>query len=132
MARPGRFVIPPDHHSLRVIRITRGTARAIEGAEQFRCFSSGDAAWRSAELVTFARRRRSTVSPSSTCWRKCSMKRIAEVTRRFVKDEEGIAVSEYGLLVGIVAVGLVAVVTAFKNQIGTWFTNITSQLTATK
>ncbi|HKG92541.1 MAG TPA: Flp family type IVb pilin [Gemmatimonadaceae bacterium] len=60
------------------------------------------------------------------------MKRIAEVTRRFVKDEEGIAVSEYGLLVGIVAVGLVAVVTAFKNQIGTWFTNITSQLTATK
>ena len=60
------------------------------------------------------------------------MKRIAEVTRRFLKDEEGIAVSEYGLLVGLVAVGLVAVLTVFRDNLKTWFGSITSQLTATK
>ena len=60
------------------------------------------------------------------------MKRISEVTRRFLKDEEGIAVSEYGLLVGLVAVGLVAVLTVFRDNLKTWFGNVTSQLTATK
>ena len=60
------------------------------------------------------------------------MKRISEVTRRFLKDEEGIAVSEYGLLVGLVAVGLVAVLTVFRDNLRTWFSGITSQLTATK
>lgn len=49
--------------------------------------------------------------------------------RRFLKDEGAIAVTEYGLLVALIAVALIAVVLLFGQQISSWFTSKTSQIT---
>jgi len=49
--------------------------------------------------------------------------------RKFLRSEEGIAVTEYGLLVALVAIALIAVVTIFGSQISSWFTAKTSQIT---
>ena len=58
------------------------------------------------------------------------MKRVVEIGRRLLREEDGIAVTEYGLLVSLVAVGLIAVLTTFRTQLAAWFTRVTSQLTA--
>ena len=42
---------------------------------------------------------------------------------------EGIAVTEYGLLVALVAVLLIGVVTLFGSSIRSWFADKTSQIT---
>ena len=49
--------------------------------------------------------------------------------RRFLKADEAIAVTEYGLLIALVAIALIAVVTIFGSNIAVWFTNKTSQIT---
>jgi Flp pilus assembly pilin Flp len=49
--------------------------------------------------------------------------------RRFLKNDSAIAVTEYGLLVALIAVALIAVVLLFGQNISTWFTNKTSQIT---
>ena len=41
--------------------------------------------------------------------------------KRFVGDESGIAVTEYGLLVALIAILLIAVVSLFGSQISSWF-----------
>jgi Flp pilus assembly pilin Flp len=41
------------------------------------------------------------------------MDRIRTLARKFVKSDEGIAVTEYGLLIALVAVLLIGVVTIF-------------------
>ena len=55
------------------------------------------------------------------------MKRVMDVGRRFLREEDGIAVTEYGMLVAVVAVGLLIVVKAFRDDLKTWFTNATKQ-----
>jgi pilus assembly protein Flp/PilA len=57
------------------------------------------------------------------------MKSFRLAARRFVRSEDGIAVTEYGLLVALVAIALIAVVTLFGSQISTWFEAKTSQIT---
>jgi Flp pilus assembly pilin Flp len=49
--------------------------------------------------------------------------------RRFIKSDRAIAVTEYGLLVALIAVALIAVVLLFGQNISTWFTAKTSQIT---
>ena len=49
--------------------------------------------------------------------------------KKFFRSEEGIAVTEYGLLVALIAVALIAVVLVFGQNISTWFTTKTSQIT---
>ena len=49
--------------------------------------------------------------------------------RTFFKNEEAIAVTEYGLLVALIAIALIAVVTLFGNQISSWFSRKTGQIT---
>jgi pilus assembly protein Flp/PilA len=62
------------------------------------------------------------------------MNRMMQGVRRFLRDDEGAAIAEYGLLLAIVAVGLIAILTAFRNDIATWWNgmreNITAQPTA--
>jgi len=58
------------------------------------------------------------------------MDRIRTQIRTFVKGEEGIAVTEYGLLIALVAILLIGVVTLFGSQIGSWFSAKTSQITS--
>ena len=49
--------------------------------------------------------------------------------RRFLADDSGIAVTEYGLLVALVAVLLIGVVTIFGSSIKSWFADRTSTIT---
>jgi Flp pilus assembly pilin Flp len=51
--------------------------------------------------------------------------------RRFGRDDSGIAVTEYGLLIAsLVAVLLIGVVTIFGSSIASWFANKTNKLTS--
>lgn len=50
--------------------------------------------------------------------------------RRFLRDDTGIAVTEYGLLIALVAVLLIGVVTIFGSSISSWFANKTNTLTS--
>lgn len=59
------------------------------------------------------------------------MKRIVTQVREFVRDEDGAAVAEYGLLLAIVAVGMITVLTAFRDNLRTWWNGLRDQLTAT-
>ena len=58
------------------------------------------------------------------------MNRIRQAIRQFVKGEEGIAVTEYGLLVALVAVLLIGVVTIFGSSIKSWFAARTASITS--
>jgi len=58
------------------------------------------------------------------------MDRIRTLARKFVKSDEGIAVTEYGLLIALVAVLLIGVVTIFGNSISSWFANKTNKITS--
>jgi pilus assembly protein Flp/PilA len=49
--------------------------------------------------------------------------------RDFIRSESGIAVTEYALLVALVAMLLVAVVTVFGTKISSWFTKKTNSIT---
>ena len=55
------------------------------------------------------------------------MKRVLEVGRRFLNEEDGIAVTEYGMLVAIVAVGLLLVVKTFRTNLSDWFKETTDK-----
>jgi len=41
--------------------------------------------------------------------------------KRFVRDESGIAVTEYGLLVALIAILLIGVVSVLGSQMSSWF-----------
>ena len=49
--------------------------------------------------------------------------------RRLLVQDEGIAITEYGLLVALIALAVVAVLTVFGAQISSWFAAKTSQVT---
>jgi Flp pilus assembly pilin Flp len=55
------------------------------------------------------------------------MKRVLEIGRRFVQEDDGIAVTEYGMLIAIVGVGLVLVVKTFKTTLADWFKTTTDK-----
>ena len=57
------------------------------------------------------------------------MARMKAVTR-FIKSDEGIAVTEYGLLVALVAVLLIGVVSIFGSSIKSWFAARTASITS--
>ena len=58
------------------------------------------------------------------------MDRIRSLARKLVKSDEGIAVTEYGLLIALVAVLLIGVVTIFGSSISSWFANKTNKITS--
>jgi Flp pilus assembly pilin Flp len=49
---------------------------------------------------------------------------------RFLRDDSAIAVTEYGLLIALVAVLMIGVVAAFGEAIKSWFAAKTSQITS--
>ena len=61
--------------------------------------------------------------------RAIRMRRLAAEMRAFVRSDEGIAVTEYGLLVALIAVLLIGVVTVFGSSIKSWFADRTSTIT---
>ena len=59
------------------------------------------------------------------------MNRILNGVRRFIREDDGAAIAEYGLLLAIVAVGLIAILTAFRDDIATWWNGMRERVTAT-
>ncbi len=57
------------------------------------------------------------------------MHRFIAGARKFVRSDEGIAVTEYGLLVALIAVLLIGVVSIFGSSIKSWFAARTSTIT---
>lgn len=49
---------------------------------------------------------------------------------RFVADESGQGLTEYALIIALVAVALIATLVLFRNSIGRVFTNATTKLNA--
>ena len=49
---------------------------------------------------------------------------------KFLKDEEGASMAEYALLVGLIAVALIAAITAFRGSIIATFNRVTAALNA--
>jgi Flp pilus assembly pilin Flp len=49
--------------------------------------------------------------------------------KKFLRSQDGIAVTEYGLLIALVAIALIAVVTIFGSNIASWFDRKTQQIT---
>ncbi len=58
------------------------------------------------------------------------MRKLLATARRFARDEAGIAVTEYGLLIALVAVLLIGVVTIFGSSIASWFAAKTNSITS--
>lgn len=50
--------------------------------------------------------------------------------RLFWNDEKGIAITEYGLLIALIAVLLIGVVSVFSSAISSWFADKTNKVTS--
>ena len=57
------------------------------------------------------------------------MSRALVASRKFLRADQAIAVTEYGLLVALVAILLIGVVSIFGSGITSWFAARTSQIT---
>jgi len=53
---------------------------------------------------------------------------MMSIIKKLLKDESGQAMSEYGLVLGIVAVAVIAALTGLREQITGLFTSITSEI----
>ena len=56
------------------------------------------------------------------------MNRLKSLTKSFIQEQDGAVVTEYGMLIVIVVLGLSVVLVAFRGRIGTWFNNIATNL----
>jgi pilus assembly protein Flp/PilA len=59
------------------------------------------------------------------------MNRMMQGVRRFIREDDGAAIAEYGLLLAIVAVGLIVILTAFRNEIAVWWNGMRRDIVAT-
>jgi pilus assembly protein Flp/PilA len=53
---------------------------------------------------------------------------MKDLIQRFWSDDSGQGLAEYALILGLVAVGLVLVLTAFRNEIGNVINSVTLEL----
>jgi len=60
------------------------------------------------------------------------MKRVLELGRRFLREEDGATTTEYGLLVALIAVLLVTAMTGLKNAIAGAFNRAAQALNDAK
>jgi pilus assembly protein Flp/PilA len=56
------------------------------------------------------------------------MNRMTKGVRRFLREDDGAAIAEYGLLLAIVAVGMIGILTAFRDEIGEWWARLRTEL----
>lgn len=57
------------------------------------------------------------------------MRRIAALAQTFVRDEDGAALAEYGILVAFIAIVAITAVTFFGNKISAKFSTYATTLT---
>ena len=58
------------------------------------------------------------------------MGRLTAIVRRFSTTDDAIAVTEYGLLIALVAILMIGVVTVFGSSIKSWFAARTASITS--
>jgi Flp pilus assembly pilin Flp len=56
------------------------------------------------------------------------MKRVQEIGRRFIREENGASTTEYGLLIAFIAIAVIAVVKPFRDEVVKLFTDTTAEL----
>ncbi|MFL5578352.1 MAG: Flp family type IVb pilin [Gemmatimonadaceae bacterium] len=56
------------------------------------------------------------------------MKVLAATIRSFVKEEEGIAASEYALMLGLIALLLFVVIRVFGRNLSTYWNNVNTSV----
>ena len=56
------------------------------------------------------------------------MKVLAAAVRSFVKEEEGIAASEYALMLGLIALLLFIIIRVFGQNLSTYWNNVNSSV----
>ena len=59
-----------------------------------------------------------------------TVRRIPVSVERFWNGEEGIAITEYGLLIALVAILMIGVVSLFSSSIASWFTAKSNKITS--
>jgi Flp pilus assembly pilin Flp len=57
-------------------------------------------------------------------------RRLALPLRRVWKEEQGIAITEYGLLIALLAILLIGVVSVFSSSIASWFSAKSDKVTS--
>jgi Flp pilus assembly pilin Flp len=55
--------------------------------------------------------------------------RSVDRAKSFARSSDAIAITEYGMLIALMALALIAVLAVFGGSISTWFASKTSQIT---
>jgi pilus assembly protein Flp/PilA len=53
---------------------------------------------------------------------------MLNMVKRLMAEEEGQGMTEYALVLGVIAIGAIALITAFNGQVTALWTNITTNL----
>jgi Flp pilus assembly pilin Flp len=56
------------------------------------------------------------------------MNRLTNLIRSFIEEQDGAVVTEYGMLIVVLVLGLVAAIAAFRTDLSTWFSSIGADL----
>ncbi len=56
------------------------------------------------------------------------MSSLKQLASRFAREEEGASLAEYALLLGVIAVALIGIISAFKDSIANVFNRTTNTL----
>jgi len=57
------------------------------------------------------------------------MSRVKTLAHRFLADEDGAIIAEYGLLIAILVAGLIVAIAAYRNDIGNWLNTLSNKIT---
>jgi Flp pilus assembly pilin Flp len=58
------------------------------------------------------------------------MNRLTNLIRSFIEEQDGAVVTEYGMLIVVLVLGLVIALGAFRTKIISWFSSIGTNLNA--
>jgi len=53
---------------------------------------------------------------------------MLNMVKRLIAEEEGQGMTEYALVLGVIAIGAIAVIGLFKDQVGLLWTKITTEI----
>lgn len=56
------------------------------------------------------------------------MNRLTNLIKSFIEEQDGAVVTEYGMLIVVLVLGLVIALGAFRTQLVTWFSSIGTNL----
>jgi pilus assembly protein Flp/PilA len=55
---------------------------------------------------------------------------MLSMVKRLISEEEGQGMTEYALVLGVIAVGAIVTITAFRTQVAALWTSITTSISA--